>query len=429
MLYKPGRSEHNARGLTIAAGRGGAGISIFLQKGLNMSRRMKAAVVAAIMTTASAVMIAAPAANAGAGSEIGKITTKQVQLNWQPPRSDSQSTALKNQALAATPITDFTRSIKDGTSTFKYTMIGKNPFVAQATPSTTIKTYVQPVKIKFSDGKFWDPTVGNNCDPSSVSALKRTKSSPIFVSQAWKFGNKSVGTGQYVDATQRAGFFKQTTSTGLNPGYHVKLTAVTLPKITINVPNASAAEGSLSCGNLTLGAIDINYWDNLVRNTLLPNMASAGLTLKDFPLFLFGNVVMFNGNPGNCCILGYHSAKGSGGTFQSYGNSMYDATGAFTGSGDVSVLTHEISEWMDDPTGVNPTKPWGNIGQVSGCQANLETGDPLSGTVKTDALNGFTYHVQELAFYSWFYHQSPSQGVNGWYSNYGKFKTSAKPCP
>jgi hypothetical protein len=30
-------------------------------------------------------------------------------------------------------------------------------------------------------------------------------------------------------------------------------------------------------------------------------------------------------------------------------------------------------------------------------------------------MNGFKYHPQELAFFSWFYRQHPSLGVNGWY--------------
>ena len=81
------------------------------------------------------------------------------------------------------------------------------------------------------------------------------------------------------------------------------------------------------------------------------------------------------------------------------------------------------------PAGTNPTPSWGNIGQVAGCQNNLETGDPLSGTSVSDVLNGHTYHVQELAFYSWFYHHKPSQGINGWYSDFGKFKVAASPCP
>jgi hypothetical protein len=107
---------------------------------------------------------------------------------------------------------------------------------------------------------------------------------------------------------------------------------------------------------------------------------------------------------------------------------MYDNTGLFIGSSDVSALAHEVGEWQNDPNTVNPTPSWGNIGQVSGCQTNLEVGDPLSGTVFNDTLNGFTYHPQELAFFSWFYHQNPSLGVNGWYSNKGAFKTFAAPC-
>jgi len=54
---------------------------------------------------------------------------------------------------------------------------------------------------------------------------------------------------------------------------------------------------------------------------------------------------------------------------------------------------------MDErPSRNNPTPAWGNIGQVSGCQDNFEVGDPLSGTLMpTSDLNGYSYHLQELA--------------------------------
>jgi hypothetical protein len=78
---------------------------------------------------------------------------------------------------------------------------------------------------------------------------------------------------------------------------------------------------------------------------------------------------------------------------------------------------------MDDPLGTNATPLWGNIGQVVGCQGNLENGDPLSGTIFPPVLmpNGFTYDLQELAFFSWFFRQNPSIGVNGFYSDNGTF--------
>jgi hypothetical protein len=52
----------------------------------------------------------------------------------------------------------------------------------------------------------------------------------------------------------------------------------------------------------------------------------------------------------------------------------------------------------------------------------------LSGTAITDTLADKTYHLQELAFFSWFYHSKPSLGANRWFSSNGTFRTSAAPC-
>ena len=392
-----------------------------------MSRRPKVFALGAAISVAFGLMLLPSAAGAGTAG-IGRLTLKSARLDWDAPQTAARSAALLTQGPNSTPIQDFTESITDGTSHFNYTMIGKDPLVTQAKPVTTIKTYLQPIVFKFSNGDKWDPTVADSCD-ATTSALTRTQQSPIFVAQKFKFGRTSVGKAQYVDAFQRASFFDQTNPSGINPGYHVKLQLITLAKMTINVPTNKSAEGTTACGNHKLGAVEINYWDNLVQTTLLPQLATQGVTLKDLPFFLFGNVVMYDTVTSNCCILGYHNSMGSGATFQSYGNGLYDNTGDFAGSGDVSAISHEVAEWMDDPNTVNPTKPWGHVGQVGGCQSNLEVGDPLSGTVFNDALNGKTYHLQEMAFYSWFFHQSPSQGVNGWYSDKGKFTTPAAHCP
>jgi hypothetical protein len=90
------------------------------------------------------------------------------------------------------------------------------------------------------------------------------------------------------------------------------------------------------------------------------------------------------------------------------------------------VLAHEVGEWANDPLVANQTAPWGHTGQVGGCQANLEVGDPLTGTDVPPVTmpNGFTYHLQELAFFSWFF-GAPSVGINGWFSNNGTFLTDA----
>ena len=106
----------------------------------------------------------------------------------------------------------------------------------------------------------------------------------------------------------------------------------------------------------------------------------------------------------------------------------YDNGGNFPVSPDISALSNEIAEWQNDPYDNNPTPSWGNIGPVTNCTSGLEVGDPLAGTNFTDTVGSFTYHPQELAFFSWFYRQSPSLGVHGWYSDQGTFRTFSTDC-
>ena len=96
-------------------------------------------------------------------------------------------------------------------------------------------------------------------------------------------------------------------------------------------------------------------------------------------------------------------------------------------AGDV-IVSHEAAEWMDDPYVVNNTPPWGNTGQVAGCQGNLEVGDPLTGSLAPRIFmpNGYTYSLQELADFSWFFGK-PSLGIHGWFSDNGTFLTDAGP--
>jgi hypothetical protein len=191
----------------------------------------------------------------------------------------------------------------------------------------------------------------------------------------------------------------------------------------------AAAEFSTAtaCGEKT-GAFEINWWDGFLTSTLLPSLRAQGVTESTLPIFLLRDVVSFDTVPSNCCILGYHSVTSTALGRQTYAVADYESSGRFSGAHDISPLSHEVAEWQDDPFGANPTKPWGNIGQVAGCQTNLEVGDPLSGTNLTVATSGHTYHPQELAFFSWFYHSSPSLGVNGLFSNNGTFTSSAPAC-
>ena len=374
------------------------------------------------------VLMALPAAlpASAAPAPIKKIRLGHAlyDVGIQPGITPAQARA---SARAGTTVPEYTASVKAGTKNFTYTIVGKNPAIKVANPSTTVKAVLIPVVMKFSNGDTWNPTKVDSCDPGA-SALTRTQKSSIVVAKAHSFGGTSIGSTQVTDAFQRAEFWKFAKPGGINPGFHVKLAFKTLPAVTVNVPLAQAATASIGCGNGLLGAANINWLDPHLQNIVIPSLASKGVGTTVFPIFLLHNFVEYDTNVSNCCILGFHNTVNTPAGAQTYGLAMYDNSGAFGGSSDVSALAHEVGEWQNDPNTVNPTPSWGNIGQVSGCQANLEVGDPLSGTTLKDNLNGFTYHPQELAFFSWFYHQSPSLGVNGWYSNKGTFKTFAAPC-
>jgi hypothetical protein len=373
------------------------------------------------MSTGAALSFVSSPAGASQ-AQIGHLSVLRPILDWRSPHAGAPM-AIRN---AKTTITMWKNCFHDVSvsASFCDSLVGKNPFVTQSAPATTIQTTIIPVIIKFSNGDTWDPTAIDSCD--TASALTRTQNSPIFKAQSWSFGGTSVGTHQYIGAYQSAEFYNQTKPTGKNPGYNMLLHVTTAPALTLNVPTADAAAGTAACGNGLLGAVDINWFDPTIESYITSTLGAAASAT--FPIFLMENVVLYQGTTSNCCILGYHSAMTNAGNFQTYGVSMYDNTGDFAGSADVSALSHEVAEWMNDPNTANATAPWGHIGQVSGCQANFEVGDPLSGTVITDNLAGKTYHLQELAFYGWYYHKSPSGSINGWYSSEGTFTTPAAPC-
>src|SRR6476469_1216112 len=382
---------------------------------------------AMIGSAAVAVAVLAGVASGRASAvstSLPPISAGRVILDFQPHHTQAQAVT-----AGSTSVKRFTRTVSDGGATFHVTMVGKNPFVVQTVPTTMVKTFLVPVKIILPNGDTFDPTVPTSCD-TQASAVTRTVQSPVVVSRAYSLGGTALGTGQYTDILRRAEFFKQTSPTGINPGYHVKLNTATLPVLTVHVPSSAAAEftTTTACGEKT-GAMDINLWDSLVTGTLLPSLRAQGVTETTLPIFELRGVVLFDGSPSSCCILGYHSVIGTAAGRQTYATADYESSGRFAGVNDVSALSHEVAEWLDDPFGNNPTKPWGNIGQVVGCQANLEVGDPLSGTNVPTVTSGHTYHPQELAFFSWFYHSHPSLGVNGLFSNNGTFTTAAPACP
>jgi hypothetical protein len=358
----------------------------------------------------------------------------QAYFTVMPPKNISPEALLAPVSGTSIPMWNYSIKSPLDNNTYSGTMVGRSPFFHGAR-TTNVPTIIVPLKIVFSGGATFDPTATDStCSPSGTP-LSLTQKSPLFTALDITMGGVDMGVTQYVDAFQRANFFTEVSPTGAR--YHTALSPLTtLPVVTVNVP---AADGSVfsttsfgGCGG-TLGVMNINWFDPQVTGTIIPSLAGSGVGPTNFPIFLMKNVVMTSGTPSfpsNCCILGYHGAFSNGGSpLQTYSPVDYDTSGMFSGVSTVTAMSHEIAEWMDDPAGNNPTPLWGHIGQVSGCQGNLEDGDPLSGTEFPALLaaNGVTYHMQELAFFSWFYRQVPSIGVNGWFSDNNTFTSDAGP--
>ena len=346
---------------------------------------------------------------------------------------------------AVSSLATFTYNVTSSRDNNSYTgtMVGQDPFGGNLT-TTTVTTSVIPLIITFNSvatginnkgiltrtkGRItFDPTIADTAcltAPNDVP-LTLVEQSPIFQAAKFRFGHTTVGDTQYIDAFQRANFWQVVGGTN----YHTLLNPVVFQPFTLNISsnNGVAIPASLfgTCGSL--GVVTMKMLDAILTGTVLPQLAAQGVDTSQFPIFLLYNTVMSEGLPedlNKCCVLGFHGATGS--PIQTYSPVDFETSGLFAPViHDTSVMAHEVGEWMDDPFGNNPTPSWGHIGQVAGCQNNLEVGDPLTGTNVPPVVgaNGFTYNLQELAFFSWFY-GAPSIAANSWYSDNNTFTTDA----
>ncbi len=356
--------------------------------------------------------------NEAAPSQLGTFAQRKhyQEMYVALPSTNVNERSLGIQAATGQTVPAWSGSIVSAVNGVKYNyrMVGTSPF-ATTKSSTTVGYVLVELRFHFSNGVVLDPTLASCGDSKSVAT--RVLNSPIIAKNVtWNSNGQNVGTTQFEDAFQRANFWKDTKGTG----YHVLVNKTSSILFDITVPASEGFTEDPGTGCPPLGKVNFTWFDNGYKQALKqfvnkPNQLALGLNY---------NTVLYNGNPNSCCTLGYHSALGISSGTQTYSESAYVDPGLFSGS-NTATLSHELGEWMDDPFVNNATPAWGHTGQVSGCQANLEVGDPLSGTLFNVSDNGFTYQVQDLAYFSWFYRQSPSLGTGGYYSLGGTFTHGA----
>lgn len=318
----------------------------------------------------------------------------------------------------------WTNSFKDGANSYCYTMVGTNPQTKGTGSTTNLPTVTYAYRLTFSNGQVFDPTVVNSkCD--TVSPYQRLQESPLYTAAPITSNGVNLGTIQYEDAQSVGEWYKFVKA---KKGYGITLQDSGTPTvINVTVPAADGKVVSTSSCNGSIGEVDINW----LANQLDTNNAWSANTI---PVVLLTDV--FQTESGSCCVLGYHGtftdSKNQNGAFSV--TAMSDAGIFNVPIEDIHATSHEFGELINDPSGNNTVPTWGHVGQQSGCQTNLEVGDPLTGIVFNGSgitAGGYTYHPQELVYFSWFTQTTKPYGKYGTgdkYSMSGTFTSPAKFC-
>jgi len=276
-----------------------------------------------------------------------------------------------------------------GKETYKYTMVGTDPKL-EGRHDSIIPVTLMPLVLTF-------PGTHIVSDATFPGVVDRVLQSPLFVPALFTEGFVELGPTQYLDAYQRANFWHNIDSTH---DFHVWLQPSKVSVQHLSAPPTSRCPAVDQSGKVQ---IDWTVLDPYLRYLLMAYAKPNELTV-----FLLGDVSICNfKNGGGSGVVGYHSYS-----LTLLGTATY-AVATYDESKNVSTLSHELGEWMANPLGLSKAPPWPDDGK---CKTALEIGDPLSHQRFDVYRNGYPYHLQDLAFLSWFAHESPSSALNGWYS-------------
>ena len=320
-------------------------------------------------------------------------------------------------------------------SVWPYSMVGAPP---ESGRTTRIHAPIIPVTVELLDASGRVGRTSTGAPLRTIvtrDIIDDVKHSPVF--ERFKY---TSGTGQFNDQLMRAQFFERIghrrddgDDDDDDGGWHTLLRPTVETTRVMRIPRgfylfAENADGT--CCAFVLA--DFTTFANLLfpatpadTTTVIGAAEHAGdMTTRDITTLLFNNVFLFDGDPGNCCILGFHSYDLEPGDARN-GNrerrfvmdfASWISNGLFSfGFEDITAFSHEMSEIFADPFVDNATPWWLSVDPFFGfslCQNNLENADVVevlsSNPVHAIPMHGRTYHPQNVALFSWFAFQSPS---------------------
>jgi len=288
---------------------------------------------------------------------------------------------------------------------YTYKMVGTSP--ANGSKTTTVPTEILPLKVVMANGV------------TVTGSAAKLKASPVLSKAAF-----TSGTTQLADAMMRSEFW--TTVSASAPNWHLLLAAPkVLPTVTIKVPSADGT--GLTFKGIPYANINYNWWSSKLQNIITAHSFSAAT----LPLIISGSTFLYlNNNPSDCCVYGYHGNYGSGANTYAFANWL--ASGLVSnGNADVYTMSHEVSEWANDPYVNNIVPEWDQPDGSTCASSLLEVGDPVEFLPKpwyTIKVGTTTYHPSDIAGVSWFAHSSPSTQKNGLYSYKGYLTAPSTLC-
>ena len=329
------------------------------------------------------------------------------------------------------PLTSY--EIKTSKGTYSGVLVGGSPFTE--TPGTvTIDAVLVPLVIQIfrPDGTLatFDPQNADSSCGDKYSAENRFRNSPLVVPSDLTFNGVSVGKVQYIDGFMRAQFWNAPVpgspnrTSYFNPLKWSFESAVALAPI----PSSEAVVNIVPGTTCETGVVSKNLFNQWIQAFALQPLQAAGIvSTKKFVFFITKNVSAasnFTPTAQSSYEGGQHFATGN----QTWAWAQIKHTS--NSDLDIEAASHEIGEWMNDPFLTNQAPTWGPIGEVSTCAYRFEVGDPVNDVVAPVTLNGYKYHPQELAFFSWFFNPDgmPSYGAGGKFSSNGKFTAPSTAC-
>lgn len=321
-----------------------------------------------------------------------------------PKLSEDARTAVKQGRIFSIP--HFNGSFAFQGTAYPYTIVGNKP---QAGGTTEIPTEIIPISLFFEDYVDDDgsPLV---LDPAPV--LPRVQSSPNFHSANWE-----TGFTQFADAVQRAEF-----SSSAHQDWHTLLGKPQfLQPVRIDVPRGAARVFRNRSTGVTYAVVDTSFFVSQLNTIIqLENLRVDALAVA-----LTANVLLApHSDVKQCCVLGFHTSFDVGELTQVkfvqtfIWASWMDAGILGPSLADVTPMSHEISEWMNDPFGSNLVPAWQHP-SGTGCQTNLETADPLAAMPNAGfpvTIDGFTYHPHNQVMLQWFERNATSDAIDGAFS-------------